>query len=44
MTKEVKEFPFYLEAWLWCRENSIDINQISRYNWKTWIVKYTKLK
>lgn len=39
-----KEFSFYLEAWLWCRENVVDPKNISRYNWKTWIVKHAKAK
>ena len=39
-----KEFSFYLEAWLWCRENDVDISNISRYNWKTWIVTHAKAK
>jgi len=39
-----KEFPFYLEAWMWCREHQVDISKISRYNWKTWIVKLNKAK
>jgi len=40
----IKEFPFYLEAWNWCRQNSVDITKITRYNWKTWTVKLNRVK
>ena len=33
-------FFFYLDAWKYCIDQSIDLDQIRRLNWKTWGVGY----
>ena len=33
-------FHFYLDAWKFCKENRIDMNNIKRHDWSTWMVKY----
>lgn len=38
----MREFPFYLEAWCFCREFDIDIKKITRRDWKTWVVSMGK--
>jgi len=30
------EFLFYLDAWLHCYKNRIDLNRIQRKNWQVW--------
>ena len=40
----LKEFAFYLDAWNWCRQNSVDISKITRYNMNCWTVKVDKAK
>ena len=35
----MREFYFYLDAWFFCKENKILLENISRLNWKTWVVK-----
>jgi len=38
----MREFPFYLEAWCFCRQLNIDPERISRKDWKTWVVNTGK--
>ncbi len=33
-------FKFYLDAWKFCKDNSIDMNKIERNDWVTWMVKF----
>jgi hypothetical protein len=35
----MREFDYYLEAWLFCERNNIPRENIFRKNWKTWIVE-----
>ena len=35
----MKEFLFYLDAWVFCREHNIPIDRIKRRSWKTWEVE-----
>lgn len=39
MLKQI-EFHFYLEAWMWCRQNNIqfDKRKMIRKDFKTWIL------
>lgn len=32
-------FHFYLDAWKFCKDNSIDMSNIKRNDWTTWVVK-----
>ena len=32
----VTEFPFFLNAWLYCHQHNIPITQIVRKNWTMW--------
>lgn len=32
-------FHFYLDAWKFCTSNHIDLNNITRQDWATWVVK-----
>lgn len=32
------QFPFYLEAWVYCRKNNLDQSKIRRKNWNLWEV------
>jgi hypothetical protein len=34
------EFFFYLDAWKFCFDNSLPIENITRKDWKVWQVKY----
>jgi len=34
----LESFHFYLDAWKFCTDNSIDLNNIKRQDWATWIV------
>lgn len=34
----MKEFYFYLDAWSYCWHHEIDIKNIKRKDWKTWVV------
>ena len=40
----MKEFGFYLEAYRFCVTAGIPTINISRRDWKTWIVKMNELK
>lgn len=33
------QFPYYLEAWTYCRKNNIDLAKIRRKNWNIWEVE-----
>jgi len=33
-------FHFYLDAWKFCVERSIDLSKIRRNDWATWIVEF----
>lgn len=33
-------FHFYLDAWKFCKDNSIDMNKIKRNDWTTWVVEF----
>lgn len=33
-------FHFYLDAWKFCKDNSIDPTKIKRNDWATWIVEF----
>lgn len=33
-------FHFYLDAWKFCKDNSIDMSKIKRNDWATWMVKF----
>jgi hypothetical protein len=35
-----REFFFYLDAWKFCNDNSIPIENIKRKDWKVWEVSY----
>jgi len=35
----MREFEFYLDAWLFCYKNQVPTNRISRKSWKTWGVE-----
>jgi len=32
-------FHFYLDAWKFCKDNHIDVNNIKRQDWATWMVE-----
>lgn len=32
-------FHFYLDAWKFCKDNSIDLSKIKRNDWATWVVE-----
>ena len=36
--KTVMEFSFYLDAWLYCRKHSIDMTNIEKKNFRTWLL------
>lgn len=36
-----REFFFYLDAWKFCIENSLPVDNIGRKDWKTWQVSYS---
>lgn len=36
--KMAMEFPFYLEAWKYCRDNNIKMDKIQKKDFRTWIV------
>lgn len=39
----MREFPFYLEAWCFCRTINLDpTERIFRKDWKTWVVNTGK--
>lgn len=33
-------FHFYLDAWKFCKDNSIDMSKIKRNDWATWVVVF----
>ena len=35
----MKEFGFYLDAWVYCHHHGINLNKIKRRDWRTWTVK-----
>lgn len=38
----MKEFGFFLEAWRFCLTANIPTSNISRRDWKTWIVNVSR--
>ena len=35
----MREFEFYLNAWVFCFRNQVPIDRITRKSWKTWEVE-----
>ena len=40
----MKHFPFFLDAWNFCRMHELPIERIKRLHWKTWGVDTRKPK
>lgn len=39
MEFNMREFPFYLEAWKFCIDNKIALTKISKKDFRTWVVQ-----
>lgn len=39
---EMEFFSFYLDAWKFCKDNHIDLSNVRRYDWATWVVEFDK--
>ena len=39
--KTVLEFPYYLDAWLYCYKNNINhVQSIQKKDFRTWLVRF----
>lgn len=38
MAKHTVEFAYYLEAWKYCRDNKVNLDKITKKNFRTWQV------